>query len=667
MKTTVNQNNKNVLLGIIGLLWLLAVIIGYFYTHKPFSPNEIAGPLVAAWRIAIVLGLVTLAGGVGARILGGSAEQPLFQTAAQAALGLGILAILTLILGATVGLVDWIFVLLLIASGILLRDSIPDWWRSWRALASIWTLSGFFEKTIGVLLVLLLGNALIVSLAPPLAWDSLTYHIAVPRAFLLEGRITYLSENAFWGLSSLVEMLHTLVMLFGGNESAALLGWAIGLLSILGVFGFVNERFGPRAGWVAAACLLAGETLSASLAWGYTEWPAMLFGFAMLAALAEWVNTHSTKELLLAGIFAGSALGIKYTAGILVIAGIVVILSEIRTLRWWRTAVAVILFGLCVAAAMLPWLGKNFIATGNLFYPSFFPSGAMDQLRLDFLQKNTTSGTWIETIFLPWLATVWGVEGKVGFSASIGPLLLGLAPMAMIGWRDYTGQQKGAAKVATIVTCSGFIAWMIASREAGLLIQSRLYFAMFPAWAILGGLGFSSLGKLHAGGIRFGRLAAVLILLVVGFSTFDISLQTQRMSASEAILGQITNGEYHDRNLGWYAPAMRTVQELPPGSRVLLLWEPRSLHCLPICDPDDLIDQWLHDMNGYGSADEILQAWKTQGYTHLLLNRGGAMFARENETWYSDLDWEELDALLASLPEPMNFGESYFLYLLPGP
>ena len=657
-------NRKTILYGSLGLLWLLAALIGYFYTHKPFTPNEFLGMLIALWRIIIVFGLVSLAGGLGARVLGGHSEQPLSRTVVQTALGLGILGTVTLILGSTLGLVFWIYGLFLILSGLLLRKSILSWWRSWKSLASAWALSGLLERFLAFFIFLILGNALIVSLTPPLAWDALTYHIAVPRAFLLEGRITYLPENAFWGMSAFVEMLHTLAMLFGGDEAAALLGWAIGGLTIFGVIGFVSERIGPRAAWAAAACLLAGETLSASLAWGYVEWPSMLFGIAMLTALHEWLIEKTNRHIIPAGIFAGLALSTKYTSGILLVAGIFVIFSEIKSIRWQRTLTAIFLFGVSAVLVMGPWLGKNFLATGNPFYPSFFPSGAMDQFRLDFLQKNALPRTWDESVLLPWLATVWGVEGKVGFSASIGPLLLGLSPLALLGWDQRTSGQKSSIKLVTIVTVVGFAMWAVASHEAGLLIQSRLYFAMFPAWAILAGIGFSSFDSLGSQNIRFGRLVAVLVFLVLGFLIFETGLKSFRQSAPQVIFGQVSPDEYRSRNLGWYATAIESIQQLPSDSRVLLLWEPRSLNCLPKCDPDDFIDQWLHDMHLHGEADRILEVWKTQGYTHLLLNLGGATFARENDVWYAETDWQELDALLAQLPPPVNFGDSYSLYTL---
>ncbi len=82
----------------------------------------------------------------------------------------------------------------------------------------------------------------------------------------------------------------------------------------------------------------------------------MLFGVAMLVALDDWLAGHSKNHIFLAGIFAGLALGTKYTSGILLIVGVVVILSQIRPLRWQRTIIAILLFGTSAVLVMLPWL-----------------------------------------------------------------------------------------------------------------------------------------------------------------------------------------------------------------------------------------------------------------------------------------------------------------------
>jgi len=661
------QNKKNLIHGIFGLAWLLFVFVGYYYTHKPFSADELIGVLVAAWRVAVVFVIVSLAGGIGFRILNGSADQPLSQTIIQSALGLGLLSLSTLLIGASLGLHAWLFASLLTLAGFLLRKSLLGWWQSWDSLKQAWRQSDRFGKITAVAVISILACAFFVSLAPPLQFDALTYHLAIPRAYLLEGRVAYLPENAFWGMPEQTEMLHTLAMLFGGNEAATLLGWVMGFLALTGIFSYTCERLGERAAWAALACLLAGETLSASLAWGYVEWPSMLFGISMLIALDQWLSDKDRKSIALAGIFAGMGLATKYTTGILLIAGAVVILHEFKSLGARTTGKIILFFGVSAFLVILPWLAKNFLATGNPLYPSFFPSGAMDQLRLDFLQKNAAPRPWLEMLLLPWQATVWGVEGKVGYSASIGPLLLGLSLMAGLGWRDRARSEKIAIRNAALVTVTGMVAWAVASQVAGLLNQSRLYFAFFPAWAVLGGAGFAAFGRLKITGIRFGRIAAALVLLVIFFAVFETGVEAQRQGAPDVLFGLRTADDYVANSLGWYAPAMQAIRELPSEARVLMLWETRSLDCLPKCDPDEVIDRWFHDIRIHQNADGVLADWRAQGYTYLLLRMDGANFAREDETWFTSKDWAQLDALLAILPLPTEFGKSYSLYSLGAP
>ncbi len=520
-----SQNKKNFVYGIFGLAWLLFVFVGYYYTHKPFSADKLIGVIMATWRVAVVFVIVLLAGGIGFSILNGSADQPLSQTIIQSALGLGLLSLSTLLIGASLGLHPWLFASLLTLVGFLLRKSLLGWRQSWDSLKRAWTQSDGFGKTTALAVISILACAFFVSLAPPIQFDALTYHLAIPRAYLMEGRVIYLPENAFWGMPEQTEILHTLAMLFGGNEAATFLGWAMGLLALIGIFSYTCERLGQRAAWAALACLLAGGTLSASLAWGYVEWPSMLFGTCMLIALDKWLTDKDQKSIALAGIFTGMALATKYTAGIILIAGAVVILSEFKTTGARITGKTILLFGVSAVLMVLPWLAKNFLATGNPLYPSFFPSGAMDQLRLNFLQKTVSPRPWFELLLLPWQVTVWGVEGKVGYSASIGPLLLGLSLLAGLGWHDSTRFEKNAIRNAALVTVTGMVVWAVASQVAGLLNQSRLYFAFFPAWAVLGGAGFAAFGRLKITGIRFGRIAAALVLLVMFFAVFETGVK----------------------------------------------------------------------------------------------------------------------------------------------
>jgi hypothetical protein len=292
----------------------------------------------------------------------------------------------------------------------------------------------------------------------------------------------------------------------------------------------------------------------------------------------------------------------------------------------------------------------------------------MNEIRLDFYQKAPAVIDWLKAMTLPWQVTVWGVEGKAGYSSSIGPLLLGLSPLAWLNLKGRTAFAKSTIQNATTFALIGFACWIIASSLAGLLHQTRLYFTMFPAWAILAGAGFDTISKQSLMNIRFGRISGALVLLILSFNVFKTYNDFNTRNPIGVIFGSQTRASYLRSNLGAYAHTIEEINALPTDSRVLMLWEARDFYCLPKCDGDEVIDRWYHDVRALENVPTITADWRSKGYTHLLFYRAGAEFVRlDNADNDPDFHWELLDTLLASLPEVSTIGKSYSLYQLDAP
>jgi hypothetical protein len=315
---------------------------------------------------------------------------------------------------------------------------------------------------------------------------------------------------------------------------------------------------------------------------------------------------------------------------------------------------------------MLPWLIKNLLATSNPFYPVLIPSGAMDATLLAFYQFKPFVQDWSRLILLPWQATVWGVDGGDGFSASIGPLLLGLSPFTVIFWQKMDLSQKAAIKTSITILLVGFFGWALGSQFRGLLIQTRLYFIIFPAWVLLAAAGYISITKINSHNIRFGKLADVFILLALFFNAFYTIKATSVSNPIAVILGSESRESYLTRHLGGYETAMQALQSLPGNPQVLLLWETRGFECQPKCDPDEIIGRWYHDWSIYRNSSSIISTWKEQGYTHVLLNQNGADFIRMYDLNAPDIEyWNELQSTVEALiPVDENL-DGYKLYQLP--
>jgi hypothetical protein len=344
-------------------------------------------------------------------------------------------------------------------------------------------------------------------------------------------------------------------------------------------------------------------------------------------------------------------------------AGVVLVAYHSLRQRGLRAAlVNLLLFGLAGLATALPWLLKNTLATGNPLYPFLFPAGAMDAFRLSLYQGYPIWGDWRDALLLPIRATFLGHEGASGYSASIGPLLLGLVGVYVLGRLLRSDAKLRRLDTAAGIALLGLIIWAIAGRLSGYLIQTRLYLGFFPALAILAGGGYRVIARIRLPGVRLGRIAGALVVLALALNTVQIGLDMLSKGAPGAVAGVRSRQQYLEDNLGWYARAAAAIQELSPGARALMLWEPRSLYCLPVCSPDEILDRWRGDLRTWGDAQSVLAAWREAGYTHLLFYKTGADFVRQDDSRYTPQEWQALDELLAGLPAPQQFGEAYALY-----
>jgi 4-amino-4-deoxy-L-arabinose transferase-like glycosyltransferase len=656
-----------IFIGLLSLFWMLIVFVGYGYTNKPFLPEELVGGLLVIWRTFTAIIILSLAGGIGMSTgIQKQGYSPLVQAVLAGALGMGIISISMLIIATTIGInfTLWIF---LITTILIFRKGILLWWKAFQDIKNFWQDTGKAGRVAILLMMTILASQYLVALAPPLQFDALTYHLSIPKAYLQAGHIIYLQNNIFWGMPQLVEILYTLAIYMGGTEAAPVLGWWIGLLALIGLVGFTKNIFEQEEiAWVAAASIMAGSGLTISFSSGYVEWASILYGLCILIYLSHWLVDERISRLVMAGILAGMAFGVKYTNGIILIGGAVVILFSQKFSSLKKSLTNLLWFGGMAVLTMLPWLIKNITAASNPFYPVFIPSGAMDAILLAFYQFKPSTQDWSRIVLLPWLATIWGVDGADGFSASIGPLLLGLSPFALIYWHKLEPNQKTAVKAGLGILLVGFLAWAIGSQFRGLLIQTRLYFIIFPSWALLAAAGYVAIVKINSYNIRFGKLADTFILLALLFNTLSTIKAISASNPTAVILNLESRESYLSRQLGGYETAMQALQSLEGNPQVLMLWETRSFECQPNCDPDEIIGRWYHDWSIYQNSNSIISAWKEQGYTHLLLNRNGAEFVRKYDVNAPSSDyWRGLQLTIEKLnPVEENMG-GYELYQLP--
>lgn len=635
------------------LLWAVAVTLLYYVRHKPLNPRSIAalGRVVLDffWSFSIILA----AAGLGRRTLKLSRLDPTLRLTVEAAWGLGLLSIIWLILGV-LGIVSTWFAIALLGGLLgLLRREIADCLKMGRRAIDGLLPRGPFEGAIALLVGSLILVGLIEALAPPVHFDALVYHLALPREFIRAGRLVFTPENPFWGQPLGVEMLYLWAASLGRPQTAALLGWCAGVMAVLGTVQLAS-RFGPGAGWLAGAALLAGESLYGTLGAAYVDWWTALYGLAAIVMLAQWEHERQWFELAIAGALAGFAIGAKYTGGVILIGALVVLVVR----RQERLPVRLLLFVGAAGLVVLPWLLKNMIATGTPLYPFLGVSESVGSLRQSFYRAAPASYALLTAPFIPFTSTLLGVEGAPGFAASIGPLLAAFTPAAFL-----TGvRRKPWVRRAWIFFLVAWLVWGAGSLSSVLLSQPRLYLAVFPIWALLAAAGWAGLSSIKLGQVRLRRVAGAIVLTVLVLASLQAVGRIASTGSLTTALGVDSEDEFLTDQLGGYYIAAQLSEELGGSRNVLMLFEARAFYCPTACVADPWLDRWRVDLHRYSSPSAVMQSWTDQGFDYLLVQSAGVRFLQETDSSYRAEEWEALNTTLRRLELVEQVGEGYEIY-----
>ncbi|MFP3852852.1 MAG: hypothetical protein ACLFWD_01015 [Anaerolineales bacterium] len=674
MSQTRDSQARQDIFAIALLAWVFLVLSAYYVVHKPWPATGAVAGLNAILDIVLGFALIFLAGGIGRRLLGVlSPLHPHEALAAQMGAGLGALSLLALALGAAGWFNRWVAWFLLLPGLLLFLRPGLDWFRN---LSRGWPRplpSGALSKVSMVGIGLLLLFSLLIAAAPPLKWDALVYHLVLPKHYLQSGQIGFVSGNLFSGFPQLAEMLYMWALALRAGSTAALVGWWVGVIGILGLAGLGHRLFGKRGWWLGPVILIAGASLWRGLAWAYVDHWVLLYGVILLSVLTISPEIRDGPWLWLAGAAVGFGMSVKYTGGLLLIA--VAGWYTLEAWEQWRdgaqeepTSSPIRSFLIVAAIGFVlfcPWLLKNWLTVGNPLYPFIWPGGEVDSLRQGFHILAGESPGILHILLLPWRATVLGVEGASGFSASIGPLYLALIPGRFLVRNTDAGSQRTITRKLAWIALLAWLLWGLAWLIAEPFIQSRLYYGLFPVLAMVAAAGFLRMNSLEAYGVKIGWVISKLILFIVLLTLVSAIFHFGSIDPLRVLTGEQSEQDYIAEHLGWYGPVMEYLDGLPSDSRVEMLWEARSYQCLGYCYPDEILDKWWYWRRTVVEGELIADSLRDQGVTHILIYDFGASFEQKNNDAFQPEDWRALEAFKEEQLELLkSFGNAYSLYVL---
>lgn len=616
-----------------------------------------SGPLPALGDVGFALLVGVVAVGLGAQLLRWLQADPgdaLERVGFGGLLGLAVLAYAIWVLGLVGGLyvaVGWALMGLAAAVAwrrlVELGTSLRRTFRTARFRFSPATV--FLWLCLAVLTV----SGIVRALAPPNAsdWDSLQYHLAFPRLYLAHHRVLELPFSSHSYFPFTTEMLYTLGLLLRGAAAAKLFHCLTALFGVALMLAWGRRLKNGLGGLAAAVVFLATPAVYCELGTGYIDLAVAAYTLAALFAFAHAGGGKPGRWEVVAGLFAGVCLGMKYTGGIVLVFLVLTALGRRFVLRGSGRRCR---WGGLLAAALVvgsPWYVKNQLQTGNPVYPFAYRvfGGARwdEELATLYSTEQHTYGTGrgiVDLVTVPWNLTMWpwnhdrsrGLRYEVEpvSGSTIGPLYLALLVPFM-----FLGRKPEEVRLWAWTGVFFFVAWFLVMQYVRYLLPCLGILALCVGWTL------SELPRRYP---RLGAVAwtaAVVFFLPACWLSVDLSAD-----AWKVVSGEVTANQYLARTLDMYEAAEFINEFLPAHSKLVTYGEPRGFYLRRDYLWGEFNYSRLLDYRSVHDCAGLCRLYARHGITHVLIN---------TKYWHLDDQRDPVARLLSACIESGGVEEIY--------
>lgn len=529
---------------------------------------------------------------------------------------------------------------------------------------------------------------------PAIAWDTYQYHWAVPMLLLHTHSMRGFPGWAHANLPYNTEMLNLIALSVQAPEAALMVQDAFLVLSAVLVFAMVRRHFGVTTAWLATLAALTVPLLLLYASVSYVETALVFYGFAALAVLIRWLEHVAATDdpgyrlLLLAGLFVGLDIGVKYTAiqylpGMLLLvlagvwhvgrrkhAGTHHILS--------RVTQSLAVFGGSATLVFAPWPLKNWLLLGNPVYPalaSIFPtalwSPVRDQALVATFHNFGIPNGWTARLHLYALDLFlhprrYG-EGWTAPVGWIGLTALLVVPYLMISlrpaWRARVRVERGQFLVVAALALTavlGFAAWTFSGALVARYAVPPVMLATVVGATIIGWT--AARASRRAAPIAWLVLCGVLIVCAnQGWSNLVSSggrlapqyTDIQARVPLNLLLGKISEQTYEHSTI--YSDAFWQMTDyvngqLPHDGKLLMLGRGTGYFFQDREYVADSGEDWVPYLVSTGETpDGILQVLRSQGFTYVVYDANLMHFITDT---YGN------HVVASSLPSYLSFQQS---------
>jgi len=648
MQKVGKDNKQNFVLSFIAVLWLIFVAIKFIKYHPVSLINFfviIQG--ISNFNFSVFLNnilrffisLVLLAGiflnalWFGSTLikkLGLNFESSYEYIAVSVTLGLGILGYVTFLFGVLKLLYIGLFFALWILFGFL-------GFREFKSLYKKETIvsykeTGFFLK---ICLILLLSTAifnLFICLTPELFYDTLNYHLGVANFYKINKKLVPLPFKLHSNFPIHTTMIYLYAMMLNDTILPKMVNWLLGVLVAFGIFEFSKNRLKTENTGILAALTFYLTPIVLFRSWTATT-DIGLTAFVTFGLLLLFYNQKQKNQIILSAIFCGFALATKYTAVFFVIPiGIIILLKEkFKNFIPWVIIILIV---------FSPWLIKNYVWTGNSFYPylsSFsnekYPYNTIRQNKDRFRIPTTREIKKIFTSF--WHLSIKGGSMLTKTLNDPDYYMLGVVYLAFIVLIFFAKFWKNEIiKFLFIFIAVSYVLW-----EPVSFLEIKFYIASFPAFAIVVAWAIDQQRE------KFIYKIYIPSILFLNFYNFlYISPLCQVIYRPLGIItGSIERDEFLLKSHSAYSGYKFINERLPHTAKVLIFGEARCYYIKRnfISWAVQNLNPLFEILKNSDSPEEVYENMRKQKITHIFVNAPEAY--RTVDFYISAREWKILE------------------------
>lgn len=426
---------------------------------------------------------------------------------------------------------------------------------------------------------------IMLCLTPPIARDALIHHLAIPKLWINHGGFYDMPWAVYSYYPMNLDLLYLISLYFGNDIIPNLIHLGFGFGTALIIYFYLKSRFNQIDGLLGFLIFISTPVISKLSTMAYVDLGMVFFITASVLSFIQWRDSKydQSRWLLISAAAMGLALGTKYSSLVpwfFVTLAIIFIYSR-DTGNSDKALKYGLIFFIISLAVFSPWLVKNFILTGNPFYPLFpgvFNSGGNGNANaLAFVHSNASlfktrgllfgESMW-EILLIPLRIFFQGQDNSPRyFDGVLNPILILFVPFAFM-------KKRMKIEKYFFLYFSFFIILVALFLDQ---IRIRYILPAIPFLAILSVMGFMNVFNwlIKRKSIYLRRISSsglvIMLVLLLSLNVIYIYQYFLKIDPVRYLTNRETRDDFIARHDGSYSAIMYVNSHTHKDSRIRLI------------------------------------------------------------------------------------------------